>query len=247
MDFGTAHAEYGNSASQQKNYDRALKIAASAYGEDSRRYAELLTQAGSNILTHAHTSSARKYLERGYDSILAIAGPADPGTGYAAFWLAKYKMSNRRFKEAEVYLSAALATFANPDEPQNQMELTTHAFLVEVYEELGKSDRATQHCQAIGRMTPQSADQDYLPLYKRAPKYPFNAQQAGKSGSVIVRFTVDEEGVVREPEVIEVEGTDLFRNAAVDAVSRFRYAPRFSDGQPVATPGVLHRISFEIE
>ena len=169
MDLGTARADFGSAGPQRRQYDRALKIAASHYGKDSRRYAELLTQAGSRILTDARSPTSKKYLERGYETMRSIAGPEDPATGYAAFWLGKYKMTGRHYKEAETYLSAALATFAEPDNPENQVELTTHAFLVEVYEELGRSADATRHCQAIGRMSPVSANQNYLPLFKRAP------------------------------------------------------------------------------
>ena len=38
-----------------------------------------------------------------------------------------------------------------------------------------------------------------------------------------------------------------FDKAAIDAVKRFRYAPRFVDGEAVATEDVKTRISFALE
>ncbi|XOV85811.1 MAG: energy transducer TonB [Pseudomonadota bacterium] len=61
----------------------------------------------------------------------------------------------------------------------------------------------------------------------------------------MVEFTVSEDGFVRDPFVAETT-SELFNAAAVDAASRFRFAPRFQDGKPIATPGVRNKISFNI-
>lgn len=155
-------------------------------------------------------------------------------------------MAAGKYAEAEPLLLEALATYADPGRPSNEMELTTHAFLVTVYQERNEPELATRHCEAIGRMTPVSDTQNYFPLFKKIPRYPATAQWMGKSGWVILRFTVDEEGIVRDPEVVESNSGDVFVNAAIEAASQFRYAPRFVDGRPVATPGVRHKITFEL-
>jgi outer membrane biosynthesis protein TonB len=98
-----------------------------------------------------------------------------------------------------------------------------------------------------------------------APRYPSVMLNSGQEGYVVFSFTVDEEGYVREPEVIEESdfrymsgrrtGSSMsvpardrsFRVAAQEAVERFRYAPRFEDGKPVATAGVKTRITFKLE
>ena len=53
-------------------------------------------------------------------------------------------------------------------------------------------------------------------------------------------------GFVRNPKVVASEGGPNFEAAALEAVEKFRYAPRFVDGEAVAVPAVLNRVVFEI-
>ena len=155
-------------------------------------------------------------------------------------------MSRGNYKSAQPLLLAALQSFEDPDRPDSHVEMTTHAFLITAYQETDQSEKANQHCVAIGRMTPQDSDQDYLPLYRRAPRYPQTPLMNGWEGYVDIQFTVDDVGIIREPTVVYATRNG-FVDAALDAVSNFRYGPRFVDGRAVATEGVKTRISFQIE
>jgi protein TonB len=68
-----------------------------------------------------------------------------------------------------------------------------------------------------------------------APVYPPLAKLSRIEGSVIVEATLDEAGVVRNVRVLR--SSALFDQAAVDAVSQWRYAPTRLNG--VAVPVVL--------
>ena len=83
------------------------------------------------------------------------------------------------------------------------MALMAHANLVDAYERLGESERATEHCLAIGRTTPWGGTADYQPLFKRPPTYPRAAQVRGLEGYVLLEFTVDRMGFVRDPSVVD--------------------------------------------
>lgn len=246
VQIGHARLKYADAWRGAPYYKRALRIAEKTYGQDSREYGVLSRDIGARILGDVRSHDAETYLERGYQILAKTLGAGDPDAALAAFHLAKYRMATHRYDKAEPLLLEALASYADPDRPSNEMELTTHAFLVTVYQEREKPELATQHCEAIGRMTPVTDTQNYFPLFKKLPKYPLAAQRASLSGFVIVRFTVDEEGIVRDPEVVKTEGSEIFNDAAIEAASKFRYAPRFVAGRPVATPGVLHRITFEM-
>jgi TonB family protein len=88
---------------------------------------------------------------------------------------------------------------------------------------------------------------DYLPLVRYTPSYPFVAREQGITGHVIVEFTVDAEGRVRDPVVIEEQPEGRgFADAALEAVRRFRYVPRLVDGEFVSVPGVRNRIQFDL-
>ncbi len=145
---------------------------------------------------------------------------------------ASIRFSQKKFVKATELFEEVVKQFdkLNYDHPY---ELTSHAKLVELYERQGESDKSTKHCLAIGEMTPWSDDQDQTPLYRKEPKWPMSYVKAGKSGMAQVAFKVDKQGFVTEAEVITVEGGKKFGKAALEAVKKWRYAPKFENGQPV--------------
>ena len=83
---------------------------------------------------------------------------------------------------------------------------------------------------------------------------------SGIEGHVDMSFTIDKNGFVRDAEVIDKKSTRgdrtaslsrkkarVLEEAALDAVKRFRYAPKFVDGKVVETDNVKTRITFAIE
>jgi len=64
------------------------------------------------------------------------------------------------------------------------------------------------------------------------PVYPMGAMQAGVSGDVVIQTTIDKTGKVVGMHV--VSGPSLLRQAALDALRRWKYEPSTLDGQPVA-------------
>lgn len=111
-------------------------------------------------------------------------------------------------------------------------ELRAHALLVKLYEQKGLGDKATEHCIAIGKMTPWNDQQEQTPLFRKPPKYPQSYAQRRKSGWVQVEFTVDENGFVKSPEIIDSKGGTQFEKESIEALSQWRYAPKFVDGKP---------------
>jgi protein TonB len=64
------------------------------------------------------------------------------------------------------------------------------------------------------------------------PIYPALAKQSNTQGDVLVRATIDKTGHVAHMDV--VSGPVVFRQAALDALSRWKYEPSKLDGQPVS-------------
>lgn len=65
-----------------------------------------------------------------------------------------------------------------------------------------------------------------------SPVYPEIARKAGLSGRVFVRFKVGRDGRVHEVQILK--GEEIFRQAAVDAVSQFVFKPAMQNDKPVA-------------
>ncbi len=98
----------------------------------------------------------------------------------------------------------------------------------------------------IAAATAEAQVEEYLPIVKIAPYYPEEAAALRLEGYVIVEFTVTESGSVEDLLVVE-SSSPIFEPAALDAVSKFKYAPRLINGNPVAVPGVRNRITFVLE
>jgi periplasmic protein TonB len=64
------------------------------------------------------------------------------------------------------------------------------------------------------------------------PVYPLGAKQAGVEGNVVVNTTIDKNGNVVGMKI--VSGPALLRQAALDALGRWKYEPSRLNGQPVA-------------
>lgn len=75
------------------------------------------------------------------------------------------------------------------------------------------------------------------------PGYPAEAFEGLSEGQVTLEFTIDEEGFVREPRVLESTRPTLDAEALA-AVGNFRYAPRFVDGAFVETDDATFTYSF---
>lgn len=65
------------------------------------------------------------------------------------------------------------------------------------------------------------------------PLYPQIARQAGVEGDVVVQLSIDKSGNVTAANVLS--GSTMLRQAATDALSRWKYEPAQLDGKPVAT------------
>jgi len=81
-------------------------------------------------------------------------------------------------------------------------------------------------------------------IQKSPPSYPERARMKGKQGCVVVEFTVDAAGVVRDPKVIEESQKGWFGKAAKQSTMRFRYLPRVVNGIRLATPGERTTVCF---
>ncbi len=105
------------------------------------------------------------------------------------------------------------------------------------------------------------SDGEYLPIVKVQPQYPRRALSRGMTGWVIVEFTVNEQGQVKDPFVVENCGwiksarnngecfdnpNSVFDSAAMKAALKFKYKPKVIDGKPVETAGVQNKITFEL-
>jgi protein TonB len=91
--------------------------------------------------------------------------------------------------------------------------------------------------QASNR-APQAAESEVSAAdFKRTrfvpPVYPPKALSRGQEGEVRVRITLDTSGRVAAAQVVSATPPDVFDQAAVDAVRKWRFEPVMRNGRPI--------------
>lgn len=240
-----------------------MKIADSYYGRDSVDYANLAFVAGTGLLNESQSPIGEKYLQQALTIYVKEFGDASREVGVVNFELGRIAFFRRDSSEVTEYLLRALSSFQGNEADDQKQRLKIHAMLVQAYKAPDQSDNATRHCVAIGRENQLTPNQDFVPLFVVKPQYPHTQARVGVEGHVVLSFTVDEFGFVRDPSVIEAIETPTgrrsfrssfrdplelqsFEASALTALKRYRFAPRFVDGVAVPTEGVTTRMIFSI-
>ncbi len=228
---------------------RTLKLARRNLAEDGEAMAELKLNGGRRVWWDRRAEG----LLREAAATFARLGKTER-EAHAKFWIGKIHLGRDKFRKTVESMTSVVALLPEDD----RTALMARANLVEAYEKLGESDRATEHCLAIGKTVPWTGTAEFQPLFKRPPTYPRSALVRNAEARVLLEFTVDAMGFVREPKVVDsklkewVDGVSQsgivqdFEHAAIAAAKRFRYAPKFVEGEPVAVEGVHNLIVFEM-
>jgi len=91
------------------------------------------------------------------------------------------------------------------------------------------------------------SDRDVIPLVRVNPDYPQSALRRELEGWVQVQFTITAAGTVKDAIVVDAEPNDVFDDAALKAIVRWRYNPKVENGAAVERVGVQTRIVFQLE
>jgi protein TonB len=101
---------------------------------------------------------------------------------------------------------------------------------------------------AMSRMTMSAgSDRDVIPLVRINPDYPPRALSRGLEGWVQVQFTITPTGTVTNAVVVNAEPKNIFDDAALKAIARWRYNPKVENGVAVERVGVQTIIRFQLE
>ena len=101
---------------------------------------------------------------------------------------------------------------------------------------------------AMSRMTMSAgSDRDVIPLVRINPDYPPRALSRGLEGWVQVQFTITATGTVKDAVVVNADPKNIFDDAALKAIARWRYNPKVENGTAVERVGVQTIIRFQLE
>jgi len=91
------------------------------------------------------------------------------------------------------------------------------------------------------------SDRDVIPLVRINPDYPPRALSRGIEGWVQVQFTISETGAVIDAIVVDASPKNVFDDAAIKAISRWRYNPKVEGAVAVQRKGIQTILRFELE
>ena len=187
---------------------------------------------------------AEQYLQSAHTIYAKELQENDLRLGLSSFHMAMWALGRRQLDKAAEYFNGSLTAFRTDDDPMRDMESTIRRRLVGLYENMEQPDRATEHCHALGARQQWSLPP--TPIYRARPVFSEEAIKAELSGEVALVFTIDEQGYVRDPTVTR-SSEKAFNDVAIIMVRKYRYAPRFEEGRPVATDGVEYVATLSAE
>lgn len=78
-----------------------------------------------------------------------------------------------------------------------------------------------------------TGDAEEMPIVRIEPQYPQKAAMQGLEGAVTVSFTITKTGSVRDVKIVESNPPRVFDRSVQRAVMRWRYKPRYVNGEAV--------------
>ena len=87
---------------------------------------------------------------------------------------------------------------------------------------------------------------DLIAVLRRPPSYPRLLKRRGVEGYVLVEFTVTEQGLVRDPRIIESKPHADFGQSVIKTVRHWKFQPYRLDGKPAAVR-VRQGVDFSLE
>ncbi len=148
-------------------------------------------------------------------------------------------LKKKRYKEAETELMKAWGLGPN--------ERVAY-FLHKLYHESRQYDQAIAWFRRGAELAPEdikkeTAEEEEIlefwqvetkPILIKSvkPIYPDIARKAGLTGKIFVKFLVGKDGRVKQVQVLK--GQEIFRQAAIDAVSQFVFKPATQNNKPIS-------------
>ena len=131
---------------------------------------------------------------------------------------------------------------------QQQQRLATEQRNRELEQQrLSQARAAAEKAQApVPAPAPAFDSRQYQPLSKAAPDYPERALDKNIEGDCSVEYTVNTQGHVENPKVLD-GCHPLFIRPSLAAANTFRYQPRIVDGKAVAVPAVRNTFHYRIK
>lgn len=177
----------------------------------------------------------------------------------AVLFVLMAKLISHDMEEQEIIVNPPINPPIHTEEPiENRYEKKVEKPKVETPPELPPSNIDNDHESDItyANFEPVDIKSDGagirisgMPIaqYQVAAQYPQKAITRNIEGFVDVKFDITVLGTTENISVVRAVPESIFDRSAVNAVKRWRYRPKMEEGQAVAYPGMVQRITFVLE
>ena len=201
---------------------------------------------GKVVIQERSAFKTEKFLESALALNARIFGDNSRNAVELRLILSQMQIARGHKSDAITNLESLIKQFDSSQSYTHPYVLMSHARLVELYELSGESEKATEHCQAIGLMTPWDDEQEPQPIFRRDPEYPVKYAMREINGAVKLSFTIDKQGFVKDIEFMDVQGGAEFGEKAKEALAKWRYAPKFVEGKAVDAENNHIQLDFKV-
>jgi tetratricopeptide (TPR) repeat protein len=224
-------------------YLKARSLAESHIGADSIAVGNIQLELGSIEFSRGEDEAALVFLAaaqnalQGESEIAALNNFARVNLLFGRIYL--YQERYQMALDSLLVSLDALSAY-----PNSNISLSNRLYLIEAYEKLGRSEDATEHLLAIGEANRLAPNENLVPLYLVVPDLGSAPGTQNNDSGILVSFTVDREGFVRQAKLINDVASDSLSAIFLQAIRQFRFAPRFIMGEAVDSPDQQYLFSY---
>lgn len=244
---GTAKRLLGRYREALPLFRRALDILDDQGAGRSRLRADTLTELTTVLLALKEGEDAFDMAGKAVGTCMTLYGATDSRTLTAKFNLARAAALLKRKKEFRKRMDELKTDLKRSTTLDDTQKAAFHREIAESYATQGMAFEAQRHEHYARAYLAGLGDVKLHPIRKPAPVYPAKAQQKGLRGRVVVQFTVRKNGKVADVKVVESDPPDVFDDAVLRAVRKWRYEPPKKSGVPVDYPGARTEIQFKVQ
>ncbi|WP_188152482.1 hypothetical protein [Teredinibacter waterburyi] len=232
-------------ATVEKNvgyWEQAVELSQKLNGKKSVPHAQVLMRVTNVPLNQPGYDSDKAYklAKLAHKLIRSEFGESSSAAGLVAFSLGRYELSIKEYKDAVDNFNSALPGLADAKNDSAERLRQAHIGLVTAYQNLGKPERATEHCIAVTKLAPVANTKAIQPLYQPAPNFSDDDLASTQAASAKFQFTVTAEGSVADLVVVTNTFTEAMLNTLQQAILNYRYAPKVVGGETTDTKGVIY-------
>ena len=86
-----------------------------------------------------------------------------------------------------------------------------------------------------------------IAIRRISPEYPRRARQRGLEGYSVVEYSIDRNGRVMNPTIIESSPGNIFNRSSIRAIEQYEFEPPTIDGQVVSLQGLQTRFVYQLK